>query len=144
MSAFIRKDSKRRHSLRPVKTASNHTPKDEDVNIHIGNAFRRRRRAQAARLQAGSTTPHLEMEFEVHPAQPQGFGRHVQVNEPSAAIGRWFSSTYNVHKDGGLRRPIHRPRRQRRALGAEVPIRARLVTQQVTRKLRRPSPSRVV
>ncbi len=74
-----------------------HTPKDEDVNIHIGNAFD----VVAEHKQTDykrSDTHTWEMEFEVTLRNHKDSAVTVQVNEPIGGDWEMLSSTYKYKK----------------------------------------------
>jgi len=74
-----------------------HTPKDEDVNIHIGNAFdvvAEHKQTDYKRID----THTWEMEFEVTLRNHKDSAVTVQVNEPIGGDWEMLSSTYKYTK----------------------------------------------
>src|SRR3989440_1162096 len=74
-----------------------HTPKDEDVNIHIGNAFdvvAEHKQTDYKRID----THTWEMEFEVTLRNHKDSPVSVQVNEPIGGDWEMLSSTYKYKK----------------------------------------------
>src|SRR6266404_6306502 len=74
-----------------------HTPKDEDVNIHIGNAFdvvAEHKQTDYKRID----THTWEMEFEVTLRNHKDSAVTVQVNEPIGGDWEMVSSTYKYTK----------------------------------------------
>jgi hypothetical protein len=74
-----------------------HTPKDEDVNIHIGNAFdvvAEHKQTDYKRID----THTWEMEFEVTLRNHKDTPVTVQVNEPIGGDWEMLSSTYKYKK----------------------------------------------
>ncbi len=74
-----------------------HTPKDEDVNIHIGNAFdvvAEHKQTDYKRID----THTWEMEFEVTLRNHKDSAVTVQVNEPIGGDWEMLSSTYKYKK----------------------------------------------
>jgi hypothetical protein len=75
----------------------NHTPKDEDVNIHIGNAFDVA--AEHKQTDYKRIDTHVwEMEFEVTLRNHKDAAVTVQVNEPIGGDWEMLSSTYKYTK----------------------------------------------
>ena len=74
-----------------------HTPKDEDVNIHIGNAFdvvAEHKQTDYKRID----THTWEMEFEITLRNHKDAPVTVQVNEPIGGDWEMLSSTYKYKK----------------------------------------------
>src|SRR2546421_2424312 len=74
-----------------------HTPKDEDVNIHIGNAFdvvAEHKQTDYKRIDTNT----WEMEFEVTLRNHKDSPVSVQVNEPIGGDWEMLSSTYKYKK----------------------------------------------
>src|SRR5256712_3761390 len=89
----------------------NHTPKDEFVNIHIGNAFdvvAEHKQTDYKRID----THVWEMEFEVTLRNHKDGPVTVQVNEPIGGALVMISFTYNHSQTGGVAAPFTDPRAQ--------------------------------
>jgi hypothetical protein len=74
-----------------------HTPKDEDIKIHIGNAFdvvAERKQTDFKKI----ATNVYEMEFEITLRNHKDSSINVQVNEPIGGTWEILSSTYNPTK----------------------------------------------
>jgi hypothetical protein len=74
-----------------------HTPKDEDINIHIGNAFdvvAEHRQTDYKRIDKNT----WEMEFEVTLRNHKDSAITVQVNEPIGGSWEMLSSSYKYKK----------------------------------------------
>jgi hypothetical protein len=74
-----------------------HTPKDEDVTVHIGNAFdvvAERKQTDYKRID----THTWEMEFEITLRNHKDVPITVQVNEPIGGSWEMLSSTYKFTK----------------------------------------------
>jgi len=86
MCAFTRRI--RRGTCCSLRRPDDHTPKDELVTIHIGNAFdcvSERKQTDYKRID----THTWEMEFEITLRNHKDAPVTVEVNEPMAEIGRW-------------------------------------------------------
>jgi hypothetical protein len=78
-----------------------HTPKDEDVNIHIGNAFDVV--AEHKQTDYKSLSSHVwEMEFEITLRNHKDTPITVEVNEPIGGDWEMLSSTYKYTKTGAF------------------------------------------
>ncbi len=97
-----------------------HTPKDETVTVHIGNAFdivAERKQTDYKRID-GHT---WEMEFEITLRNHKDAPVVVEVNEPIGGDWEMLSSTYKVDEDGGVRgAQFHVPVREGWDFGADV------------------------
>ena len=85
-----------------------HTPKDETVTVHIGNAFRHGGRTQADGLQADRFAT-WEMEFEITLRNHKDTPVVVEVNEPIGGDWTMLSSTYKGTKTAALAAQFHVP-----------------------------------
>ena len=98
-----------------------HTPKDEEVSLHVGNAFdvvaeRKQTDYKVVRRQV------LRDGVRNHAAQPQGrCPITVEVNEPIGGDWEMLNSTLQVDQDGGVRRAVPRAGGQGRHVGAALP-----------------------
>ena len=103
-----------------------HTPKDEDINIHIGNAFdvvAERKQTDYKKI----ATNVYEMEFEITLRNHKDTPITVQCNEPIGGSWEMLSSLLQIHQNRRLGRPIQRARRQERHRGPEIPHSRNLV-----------------
>ena len=74
-----------------------HTPKDEDIKIHIGNSFdvvSERKQTDFKKI----ATNVYEMEFEITLRNHKDSSINVQVNEPIGGTWEILSSTYKPTK----------------------------------------------
>jgi len=102
-----------------------HTPKDETVTVHVGNAFdiiAERKQTDYKSIATGV----WEMEFEITLRNHKDSPITVEVNEPSAATGK-CSLHLQIHQDRRLGRPIQSARRQKWHLVLKYRIRAKMV-----------------
>src|ERR1700687_765820 len=85
-----------------------HTPKDEDVNIHIGNAFdvvAEHKQTDYKRID----THTWEMEFEITLRNHKDSPVVVEVNEPIGGDWEMLSSTYKATKTAAFAAQFHVP-----------------------------------
>ena len=85
-----------------------HTPKDEDITIHIGNAFdvvAERKQTDFKKI----ATNVYEMEFEITLRNHKDTPITVQVNEPIGGTWEMLSSSYKFTKTAALAAQFHVP-----------------------------------
>ena len=96
-----------------------HTPKDETLNLKIGNGVRRRLRAQADRLREDRPLD-LRDRVRDHAAQPQGDADHGRGERADRRHLADAELVARLDEDGGLGRAVHRAGRGGRDSDAEV------------------------
>ena len=96
-----------------------HTPKDEDVSIHIGNAFdivSERKQTDYSK----SATGVYEMEYQITLRNHKDSPVTIEVNEPIGGDWQMLSSTLPANKNRGLRGAISCARCERWRIRSEV------------------------
>jgi hypothetical protein len=101
-----------------------HTPKDEDINVHIGNAFDVV--AEHKQLDYKSISSHVwEMEFEITLRNHKDAPVTVQVNEPIGGDWEMLSSTYKFQKTAAFAAQFNVPVEKNGTAVLKYRIRAR-------------------
>ena len=104
-----------------------HTPKDEDINIHIGNAFdvvAERKQTDFKKI----ATNVYEMEFEITLRNHKDTAHHRPMQRTHRRHLGNPLHLLQIHQNRRLGRPIQRPRRPQRHLHPEIPHPRHLLT----------------
>ena len=97
-----------------------HTPKDETLNLKIGNAFDvvcERKQTDFEKIASNVYEMEYEITLRNHKAVPVA----VEVNEPIGGTWRMLRNVARVDEDGGLGGAVQRAGGRGRRGGAEVP-----------------------
>ena len=89
-----------------------HTPKDESLTVHIGNAFdvvAERKQTDFKRIDSIWKTGTWEMEFEITLRNHKDAPVVVEVNEPIGGDWEMLSSTYKFTKTAAFAAQFHVP-----------------------------------
>ncbi len=96
-----------------------HTPKDENISLHIGNAFdivAERKQTDYKKL----SDRLYEFEYEITLRNHKDVPITVEVNEPIGGDWEMVSSTYKFDQDRSVRRAVPGAGRKGRHVGAAV------------------------